>query len=205
MRRRHTPAYLTVDDALSFDIKTLKRLGFLPPQGQWGSMTWRRQSDDESIASITVCSTQMVDSSATLRLQYETTDSKTGEEQQLDYPVTLETTTPHFGGLRYWMACPKCYRLVAALYLPRNESRFACRVCYHLVYESQRQTPIGRLELKANAIHQRLGGCPGILNDFPLKPKYMHWKTYQRLNDEAERSSRIVLEDAVRRFSPDHQ
>ena len=47
----------------------------------------------------------------------------------------LTTTTPRFGGLRYWLLCPRCGRRVGKLYLV---DRWACRRCHKLSYQSQR-------------------------------------------------------------------
>ena len=47
----------------------------------------------------------------------------------------LTTTTPRFGGLRYWFLCPRCGRRVGKLY---HLERWACRRCHDLAYPSQR-------------------------------------------------------------------
>lgn len=46
----------------------------------------------------------------------------------------LTTTTPRFGGLRYWFLCPRCGRRVGKLY---HVERWACRRCHNLAYQSQ--------------------------------------------------------------------
>ena len=47
----------------------------------------------------------------------------------------LTSTTPRFGGLRYWFLCPRCGRRVGKLY---HVERWACRRCLNLAYQSQR-------------------------------------------------------------------
>lgn len=47
----------------------------------------------------------------------------------------LTTTTPRFGGLRYWFLCPRCGRQAGKLY---HVDRWACRRCHNLAYKSQR-------------------------------------------------------------------
>ena len=47
----------------------------------------------------------------------------------------LTTTTPRFGGFRYWFLCPRCGRRAGKLY---HVERWACRRCHDLAYSSQR-------------------------------------------------------------------
>ena len=47
----------------------------------------------------------------------------------------LTTTTPRFGGFRYWFLCPRCGRRAGKLY---HVERWACRRCHNLAYQSQR-------------------------------------------------------------------
>jgi len=77
---------------------------------------------------------------AVLWLSYRWRDS-----EELDYPITVESTRPHFGGLRYWFRCPilvdgkmPCWRRVGKLHLPRGARRFGCRQCHGLTYESSK-------------------------------------------------------------------
>ena len=49
----------------------------------------------------------------------------------------LTSTTPRFGGLRYWFLCPRCGRRVGKLY---HVERWACRRCHNLAYQSQRHS-----------------------------------------------------------------
>jgi hypothetical protein len=80
---------------------------------------------------------------------------------------------------------------VAVLY--GANSIFACRYCYDLVYESQRERPDQRALTRAQAIRERLGGSGSMAEDFPGKRKGMHWKTYWRLCKEYEEADNIAL------------
>ena len=51
--------------------------------------------------------------------------------------VRLVTTTPHFGGVRYWYQCPRCQGRVAKLYVTGSRPDLACRRCAGLVYVLQ--------------------------------------------------------------------
>jgi hypothetical protein len=51
---------------------------------------------------------------------------------------TLVSTTPHFGGKRWWFECPGCKKSRAAVYLvPCLYS--LCRVCLNLTYETRQR------------------------------------------------------------------
>ena len=53
-------------------------------------------------------------------------------------PLELRFTSssPHFGGQRYWLVCPNCNKRVGKLYRPRLTDRFECRHCHCLTYTS---------------------------------------------------------------------
>jgi hypothetical protein len=104
--------------------------------------------------------------------------------------LALEWTACNFGGSRPWFCCPvdsgrkRCGRRVAILYCAGR--LFACRRCYGLAYECQRQNPRNRGLSVAKKIRRRLGGGPDMLEPFPQKPKRMHLRTYERLRARAE-------------------
>ncbi len=104
--------------------------------------------------------------------------------QKLRYTVALQTTQCHYGGVRYWFSCPiaGCGRRVAKLYWGRIY--FGCRHCYKLSYFSQRESKSDRTFRKVNKLRERLDWEAGYLNGNGLKPKGMHWKTYNRLERE---------------------
>ena len=60
----------------------------------------------------------------------------------MDYKVQLVTTTPNYGGLRWWFICPLVRRdggpprRVAKLYLPPGGTYFGSREGYGLTYTS---------------------------------------------------------------------
>lgn len=96
---------------------------------QWGKRSW-------------VCfESQMTAGGPALRLMYFV---RGGE--RLDYLVRLATTTPHFGGIRWWFLCPlvlngnACSRRVGKLYLPPGANYFGCRHCHQLTYLSTRKS-----------------------------------------------------------------
>lgn len=106
--------------------------------------------------------------------------------QSMQYPVSITWTACHYGEARAWFICPEpgCQRRVAILYIGLS---VACRHCFHLAYESQRESVSSRATRRAQHIRRRLGGTSNMFLPFPVKPKGMHWLTYQRLRrEEAE-------------------
>jgi hypothetical protein len=80
---------------------------------------------------------------------------------------------------------------------------FACRHCSRLAYASQQESAHERGLPKAQNIRMRLGGSANMLDDFPEKPKGMHWRKYERLrrvHDAAKARSIIGLTDFVKRL-----
>lgn len=81
-----------------------------------------------------------------LRVWYSWTWTGSSEPQSADYPISLTTTYPRFGGLRWWFICPlvadgrPCRNRVGKLYLPSRAHYFGCRQCYDLSYTSRQES-----------------------------------------------------------------
>ena len=109
------------------------------------------------------------------------------ESRIIELQVPIIWTKCHLGGRRPWFKClttingEVCGRRVAKLYGPC----FACRRCLGLVYASQREIPVTRAMRRAQMIKMRLGGNNDPLEPFPQKPRRMHWRTYERLREQA--------------------
>jgi hypothetical protein len=112
--------------------------------------------------------------------------------------VPLDQTRCHFGSIRQWFLCPFCGRRCALLYLAGR--RFGCRICAQLAYESTREAAHSRRLSKAQKIRISFGGSASVVEEFPQKPKSMHWKTYWRLRDESERANWLSLIGAARKL-----
>lgn len=56
-------------------------------------------------------------------------------------PLELHFTSssPHFGGQRYWFLCPRCSKRVGKLYRPKMADEFECRHCHRLTYISSQK------------------------------------------------------------------
>ena len=86
----------------------------------------------------------------------------------------------NLGGSRAWFICPAvgCGRRVAILY---GGGIFACRRCYRLAYASSREDAGDRATRRADRLRAREGWEPGILNGEGGEPKWMRWRTFDRL------------------------
>jgi hypothetical protein len=63
-------------------------------------------------------------------------------------------------------------------------SIFACRNCYQLACASSHEDAGGRATRRADRLRAQLGWEPGILNGEGDKPKWMRWRTFERLAAE---------------------
>jgi hypothetical protein len=123
-------------------------------------------------------------------------------------PVECVAVPHAFGGVRWWLLCPRCQHRRAALYGRRITVRivragedgsesvdgrssysWGCRVCYRLGYPSQRLAPYHLYHYKQRLVWRRLGGSDDTFDDFsvwrwPKRPKGMRRATQARLQDE---------------------
>jgi hypothetical protein len=159
----------TTGDMHALDVRRLQRDKLLTPGESFG-WTWSRNGN--KLASINI----KADTNS-VTLSY-CTKQEDGTWQDMDYPVRVERTACHLGGLRVWWLCPCCGRRVAVLYCGKM---FACRQCLQLTYESTRTPELSKPFARADKMRRRLGWCAGIANPPGEKPKGMHWKTYLRL------------------------
>lgn len=175
--RRYQGGRSTTEDYRPLDVRKLHKAGLLA-----AGMTamWNWYSRGERRASI-----QVRAEDGRVRLIYAANEN--GERRDYSYLVRLNWTACQYGGARPWFLCPAdgCGRRVAILY---GGAVFACRHCYRLAYESQRERDYDRLAGRADKIRRRLGWPVGILNPTPwTKPKGMHWRTFWRLTAEHDR------------------
>ena len=159
----------TVESFLNIDIRTWQRQGLLT-SGNCFNVKWSRNG--KAVGKMVV-----LFQSESLILSYRRQGKYVRES------VILATTACHFGGCRYWFRCD-CGKRVAILYA--GATRFACRTCLHLNYQTQHQEPHERLAKKAHRLRDQLGFPTGFKNGGGPKPKGMHWSTYERLSAKAE-------------------
>ncbi|EYD71490.1 hypothetical protein Rumeso_05013 [Rubellimicrobium mesophilum DSM 19309] len=102
--------------------------------------------------------------------------------------MEIASTPCPFGGVRWWLICPKCQRRRTVLYGP------SCRLCRGAVHASTLLSREDRLRAKALKIRKRLGQTGGgLLAPFPPRPKHMRWATYWRLRRECQEIEQEVF------------
>jgi len=169
-------------------VRRLARDGLLDRRYLFG-WYWNR-TNGETISSIGI---RPEDDRVILSYRHGEGERATSQE----YAVRLERTRCNYGGERVWFRCPAqgCGRRVAILY---NGKVFACRHCYRLSYECQRESLSDRADSRAWKIRQR---CVergrqdwGGLLDPVFRPKGMHQRTFDRLERQYEFYSRTSIE-----------
>jgi hypothetical protein len=131
----------TAEACEAIDANRWMREGILKPGvDRVGSWRWIYHGGRENSITYEVNTLDQV--CPFVRLSYTVTRAGTQERESFDYRVSLTTTQPHFGGLRWWFVCPllacghECARRVGKLYLPPRGLYFGCRHCHELTYKS---------------------------------------------------------------------
>jgi hypothetical protein len=157
----------TLDEAYRIDVRLLHRHGYLDGRPHW--VTWSR--GEQQAGSLLLA---MQPEGVVLTYRYRVGG---GDWESMRQVVTLDWTPCHYGGEQPWFRCPGCQRRVAVLC--GDDRLFLCRHCYRLPYTSQYETRLDRLYRKLRKLRDRVG------EQYARKPKGMHWRTWERLRDQA--------------------
>ena len=171
------PSFVTAkcENHHAIDLAWLRRKGLLAP-GSSSTIRWSRGGHQTGAVTIDV-------SDQGLRLSYKV--RSTGDDWQSISEVIPFTESPtNFGGSRRWLQCLSCGRSCRVLY---GGTRFRCRNCLGLRYESQYEPTYTHAASRAHRIRARLGQYGSLDEPFPPKPKGMHWATYRRLQEQDQR------------------
>ena len=117
-------------------------------------------------------------------------------EIDLDQRITLVSCPRHFGGRQWYFMCPYVNRRVSVLWMPPGARYFACRQRWgrRAVYLSQclsREDTAERGKTKINSRLCSLGGFNPDDWNYPPKPKWMRWQTYNRLIEKFDRYDEV--------------
>ncbi|CAH1853285.1 hypothetical protein R078131_00723 [Convivina intestini] len=117
------------------------------------------------------------------------------------YKITIATTRPNYGGVRYWLVCPHCKQRKSLLY--QVGQTVQCRVCAGLYYPDQDNKARRDGFYKIMGLHEKQLQLinkldPALYNSYmglgrlvaydqafrmyitPARPKGMHWTTYAK-------------------------
>jgi hypothetical protein len=181
----------TVESCRSIDVTGLRKAGCL--RAGWAD-AWQWTRNGERVAWINLRAE--VDR---LHLSYRARVGG-GAWEDVEESVRIVRVPCHLGGARPYFICPgvvngfACGQRVAKIYAQGRY--FLCRHCYRLAHASQVERVWDRALRRANKIRVRLGGDPGMAAPFPVKPKGMWHRTYERLRDKAF-DAEIVAETAI--------
>lgn len=174
----------TTESQHRIDVRLLKKWGYLNGSMFIGAWSWSSGGRPTGSINYRVDSEGMV-------FSYRNRPCG-GEWESVEQTILFDRTPCHYGGHRHWFLCPRCYRRVTVLY--GAGKYFYCRHCYGLTYTSQQEHFGDRMMRKARKIRRQMDPDNTVFDLFPLKPKGMHWKTYDRLRMEAEHAATIGFE-----------
>lgn len=175
-----------VEDATVLDLGELRRWGWLKAgvyERDWfphGAHDSRRGS---------------------LRLAIDDTRSELHVSLAGEYVIKLESDTPPFGGLRWWLVCPLTGKRARKLYLfPVSDRRGFChRTAVPFSYPTQRTSGLNRALQQRNAAARKLQDGALLASG---KPIGMRWKTYFRHVAKARRLEQEVTTAILEKVLP---
>lgn len=128
-RRRKT----AVEECLS--ISASAHLGGSTPRpGETTSGLWRWHNKHGHVRDVVGYVTRLYDDEGWLRLFYN------AKGKVIDRVIQLRTTTPNYGGSRWWLVCPVTGKWTTKLYLPPGGSQWVSREGGGLTYLSCRES-----------------------------------------------------------------
>jgi hypothetical protein len=168
----------TVEDSITLDIRLLTRASLVSGQLQSGTLQWTWPNSGQLACYIEY---QLIlnENSGTLRLGSIVLFDEFGKPVRVGgQTIHLVTTTPPYGGCRWWFICPSTGRRATKLHLPYGAGVFASRQAHCLGYAIQREGAPDRARRRARKVRKLIGGSPNLLERLPMKPKWMRWATY---------------------------
>ena len=111
--------------------------------------------------------------------------------------IALVSRPRHFGGRQWFFVCPVTGGFATVLWKPPGARRFCSRQAWgrQVAYASQFMDRDGRAHYGQSKINSRLcsiGKFDAQDWNFPPKPKWMRWKTYNRLEQKFDRYEDIL-------------
>jgi len=177
-----------LQDGLKLDLNRLRRRGFVMPGANIGAhgITWTHSYWGE-IASGTISAGMSGAREGWFRIQL----------GNIDQWIILVPRARHFGGQQWYFMCPVRNRPVSVLWKPNGATRFCSRQTWgrQVAYRSQFNDSTNRAHAGKARINSQLCSIAGLDPeewDFPPKPKWMRWRTYNRYEKQHERYEEVL-------------
>jgi hypothetical protein len=173
-------------DGLKLDLNRLARKGFIKHGTNIGGrgITWTHSYWGE-IATGTIRADMSGTDGGWFRIQL----------GSFDQWITLVSRPRHFGGRQWYFMCPIMNRPASVLWKPSGATRFCSRQSWgrQVAYQSQFNDPTNRAHAGKALIKSRLiAELDPDEWDFPPKPKWTRWATYNRYADEHDRYEDVL-------------
>jgi hypothetical protein len=188
-----------LESGLKLDLNRLARRGLIKPGAITGPtrIAWTEKYTGDEIASGLITA-DMSGIEGWFRIQL----------GHLDQRILLITKRRHFGGRQWYFVCPYTNRPASVLWKPPGAQSFASRQKWkrQVAYASQFMDRGARAHRGAATIKSRLcsiGGFDPDEWDLPPKPKWMRWRTYNRMVERFDRYEAMLeegLAEAVKRL-----
>ena len=182
-----------LESGLKLDLNRLARRGFIQPGAYKGSgISWTNNYTGESIASGFITADMSGPDEGWFLIQI----------GSLDQRIHLVSRPRHFGGRQWYFICPHMNRRASVLWMPPGARDFACRQRWgrQVAYNSQFLDRDNRAHRGKARINSRLCSIGGLDPDnweFPPKPKWMRWRTYNRAQEQFDRYESILDEGTI--------
>jgi len=182
-----------LESGLKLDLNRLIRRGFIRPGVITGAVgiAWADKYTGDEIASGLITA-DLSSIEGWFRIQL----------GSLDQRIMLTTRRRHFGGRQWYFVCPYTNRPASVLWKPPGAQSFASRQKWQrqVAYASQFMDRDARAHQGKAKISSRLcsiGGFDPDQWDLPPKPKWMRWKTYNRMVEKFDRYESMLEEDLL--------
>jgi hypothetical protein len=182
-----------LESGLRLDLNRLARRGFIQPGAYITSgISWTNNYTGEQIASGSITADMKGPDEGRFRIQIGT----------LDQRINLVARPRHFGGRQWYFICPYMNRRASVLWKPPGARDFGCRQRWgrQVAYNSQFLDRDNRAHQGKARISSRLcfiGGLDPDEWDFPPKPKWMRWSTYNRAEEKFDRYESMLDEGMI--------
>ena len=178
-----------LESGLKLNLNSLARRGFIKPGAITGpvGIVWTDDTGQQIVGYVTA--DMSGEQTGWLRIRL----------GRLDQCIYLVARPRHFGGRQWFFMCPHLHSRATVLWMPPGAHSFACRERWgrQVAYASQFKDRIARGHRGAAKIKSRLCSVGGFDPDeweLPPKPKWMRWKTYNRMVERFDRYEGMVEE-----------